>query len=70
MFLVLVIHLPGGNCDNYGYFYNFSDYGGWWSSSEINADDAWYRVLSNNRSRVSRNYYSKDRALSVRCIKD
>ena len=70
MFLVLVIHLPGGNYDNYGYFYNFSDYGFWLSSSENNTYNGWYRYLNNNNTEVNRYNYVKDNGVSVRCLKD
>lgn len=70
MFLVLVIHLPGGNCDNYGYFYNFSDYGGCWSSSSFDASDAWLRGMRADSAGVGRQDDNKGIGLSIRCVRD
>jgi uncharacterized protein (TIGR02145 family) len=62
--------LPCGNCDNYGYFYNFSDYGGWWSSSEEDAGNALSRNLGYANSEVKRYINYKNSGLSVRCLKN
>ncbi len=62
--------LPGG-CRNYnGYFYTIGADGDWWSSSENNASDAWYRGLYHNNGGVGR-YDSNERyGFSVRCLRD
>jgi hypothetical protein len=39
-----------------------------WSSTEFNSRDAWYRELSKNGSKVTRESYLKDNGYSVRCI--
>jgi uncharacterized protein (TIGR02145 family) len=62
--------LPGGFCNNYGNFHFISEYGYWWSSSELNSDLAWSRFLYFGNSRVGRYKDSKSNGLSVRCIKD
>ena len=35
--------LPGGNRNDYGYFNAIGSFGYWWSSSQYNAGNAWYR---------------------------
>jgi Fibrobacter succinogenes major domain (Fib_succ_major) len=62
--------LPGGNCYDNGNFYNITEDGGFWSSSENNTRDAWYRNLSLNNTRVGRYYFNKYGGLSVRCLRD
>ena len=62
--------LPGGSCDDYGYFDSMSVYGYWWSSSEFNTDNAWYRDLSNDNTKVARYDYGEDSGFSVRCLRD
>ena len=62
--------VPGGLLDYYGYFFKFTGDGGWWSSSEDNAGNAWSRSLNSNNSRVYRNRNYKDNGFSVRCLRD
>jgi uncharacterized protein (TIGR02145 family) len=62
--------LPGGLFDDNGDFIFITAYGSFWSSSESNTNDAWFRYLSSNDAEVSRSNGSKDNALSVRCLKD
>jgi uncharacterized protein (TIGR02145 family) len=45
-------------------------YGNWWSSSEIDVNDAWYISLTFNYSNVKRQTHYKSCGFSVRCIKD
>lgn len=61
--------LPGGSRDNTGNFNNIGQDGNWWSSSEYDANSSWYRNMNYNVSSIYRNYYSKAKGLSVRCIK-
>jgi uncharacterized protein (TIGR02145 family) len=61
--------LPGGSRDNIGNFNNIVQDGNWWSSSEYDANSSWYRNMNYNVSSIDRNYYSKAKGLSVRCIK-
>ncbi|SVD83596.1 uncharacterized protein METZ01_LOCUS436450, partial [marine metagenome] len=63
--------LPGG----WRYFSNGSydrmgSYGYFWSSTEFNNNNAWYRILSYNYSGIGRNDYGKRYGYSVRCIRD
>ncbi|MFN5317502.1 MAG: FISUMP domain-containing protein [Bacteroidia bacterium] len=62
--------LPGGYRTNYGTFLVFGDYGLWWSTSEADGTNAWYRSLKYSNNSVSRTNYSKGNGLSVRCLRD
>ena len=62
--------LPGGSRYPYGNFYTRGVYGYWWSSTEYNAADAWYRSMNSDDSNVYRHDNKKDFGYSVRCIRD
>src|SRR5690554_4596063 len=62
--------LPGGGRNYGGSFNDVGSYGGWWSATEGNANDAWYRDLVCSYSNVYRNYANKELGLSVRCWRD
>jgi len=63
--------LPGGYRYYYGgYYYNMSYNGSFWSSTETNSSNAWYRKLSSNYTDVTRYNYSKRYGFSVRCVRD
>lgn len=65
--------LPGGLRLNDGLFYDFGTYGYWWSSTQYDTLEAWFRVLGYGGAGVGRfqfNYSSKRLGLSVRCVKD
>ncbi len=62
--------LPGGYRGTDGSFGNQGYYGYWWSSSEGDASDAWYRYLRCDYARVYRGNYSKSYGFAVRCLKD
>ena len=62
--------LPGGYRYYNGYFYNIGANGYWWSSSESNTDNAWYRYLYSDNGDVNRNYNLKRNGFSVRCLRD
>jgi uncharacterized protein (TIGR02145 family) len=63
--------LPGGYCSRNGYFYDITEYGDFWSSSESYTKNfAWNRYLFNNSTKVNRNDYYKYYGLSVRCLRD
>jgi len=62
--------LPGGYRYYYGYFLNLGDLANFWSSTERNSDDAWYRVLYFNNAAVYRCNDSKRSGLSVRLVRD
>lgn len=68
--------LPGGGCYSDGYFGRITDFGYFWSSSEVNTgssdvemEDAWNYALSTDSTLVGRFNY-KHNGLSVRCLKD
>jgi uncharacterized protein (TIGR02145 family) len=66
--------LPGGDYmsyDNGSYGYTVPGrQGNWWSASEYDASNAYYRYMSNNSEGVGRTYRNKSYGLSVRCVKD
>ena len=62
--------LPSGYRGNNGNFYIIGAYGTWWSFSELNSNDAWFRNLNNKNGIVSIGTNSKRHGFSVRCIKD
>jgi len=62
--------LPGGYRDYDGNFYDIGASGNWWSSSEYNAFNAWYRSLNYNNGDVSRFSANKHYGFSVRCLRD
>ena len=62
--------LPGGYCDNFGNFYNITENGIFWSSSESYTRVAWSRDLSNRDTKVYRYTSYVYYGLSVRCLRD
>jgi uncharacterized protein (TIGR02145 family) len=62
--------LPGGTRDITGTFGNVSIDGNWWSSTQYNTDNAWYRNINYNAGNLNRNYSGKSRGFSVRCVKN
>jgi uncharacterized protein (TIGR02145 family) len=62
--------LPGGYHTIYGDFNTSPGNGYWWSVTEDDEIDAWYRRLNATDSRVMRSSYHKTQGYSVRCIKD
>jgi len=62
--------LPGGSRSSGGPFDGIGYYGLWWSSSDTNTVDAWYRSLTYASSFVGRFNIVKQWGFSVRCIMD
>jgi uncharacterized protein (TIGR02145 family) len=62
--------LPGGYRYVNGSYYSIGESGYWWSSSENNTNEAWYRPLSNNSGTLNKEYNVKRNGFSVRCLKD
>ena len=63
--------LPGGaRVGETGAFFNIRNLGYWWSSSERNATDIWYRYLAAFDGNVGRDYNFKGYGYSVRCMYD
>jgi uncharacterized protein (TIGR02145 family) len=57
----------GGYGGNYG---NFGRNARFWSATESDDGDAYYRMLANHEAFVYRNYYQKFFSTSVRCVRD
>ena len=53
-----------------GNFNNIGANGNWWSSSEYDNNNAWYRDLYNDGGNLDRNNFYKQIGFSVRCIKE
>lgn len=63
--------LPGGFRNYlYGRFYNLGYDAYFWSASENDTPDAWYRILYYDRYGVGRYYSDRSHGFSVRCLKD
>lgn len=61
--------IPSGYRSETGNFSDIRKIGAWWTSSEVNKDNAWYRNLSNENTQVYRYYINKNTGYSVRCVK-
>ncbi len=61
--------LPGGCRFPHGKFTSIGEYACWWSSSEYNTNNAWYRGLNYNGNAGSQ-YIFKQLGCSVRCLRD
>ena len=61
---------PGGGRSPQGAFIFFRRLGGWWTSTEDNAEEALGRTLSSYQDTNSRPVASKKTGFYVRCIKD
>ena len=62
--------LPGGYRNDNGTVSSIGVYGAWWSATEDDATNAWYRNMGYSYSNVLRNYYYKELGFSVRCVRD
>ncbi|MDR0517226.1 MAG: fibrobacter succinogenes major paralogous domain-containing protein [Fibromonadaceae bacterium] len=62
--------LPGGYGSSGSDFYNVGSYGNWWSYSEGNSYDAYYRDIYYSNEYASWYNYGKDYLRSVRCLQD
>ena len=65
--------LPGGyraRSYYFGTFSNAGNYGYWWSSTENDATDAWYRNMGYRHGSVNRSHNDKRYGFSVRCVRD
>lgn len=61
--------LPGGSCDEMGYFSNLGGFGAWWSSTEATVTTASYRSLSSFEMTLIDKYVSnKGDGYSIRCL--
>ena len=63
--------LPGGSRNYPGAnVYIVGNYGVWWSSTEINTSNSWFRVLDYSNGNAFKNFHNKQNGFSVRCLKD
>jgi uncharacterized protein (TIGR02145 family) len=62
--------LPGGSRSLNGNFYYIGYSGYWWSSSQDDAYDAWYRYVGNYGGNVDSYASNKYYGFSVRCLRD
>jgi uncharacterized protein (TIGR02145 family) len=62
--------LPGGSRNLYGEFGHGGKIAFWWTSTQRNAELAWYRVIDETPWYVYRTNYSKANGLSVRCVRE
>ncbi len=62
--------LPSGWRASYGSFNNIGHTGGWWSSTEYPATNAWLRGMGYGGGQVSENGSNKTGGFSVRCLRD
>jgi uncharacterized protein (TIGR02145 family) len=62
--------LPGGIRFNNGTFTNIGSNGIWWSSTELNTSDAWFRTLGYDYGFLFRGGTNKPDGFSVRCLRD
>jgi uncharacterized protein (TIGR02145 family) len=62
--------LPGGYRYYFGNFLSQSSYGSWWSATENDASDAYYRSLDCSSESLSRTYDDKSCGFSVRLLRD
>lgn len=62
--------LPGGYRFDNGLFFNYGDYGYWWSNTQSDESFAWFRIMASASGNVYRNKLMKTVGFSVRCIRD
>lgn len=62
--------LPAGGRNSNGVFFLIGDFGIWWSSSEFDTTNAWYRSLYYNYGVAERSISGKKSGFSVRCVRD
>jgi uncharacterized protein (TIGR02145 family) len=62
--------LPGGFRDFDGPSVFIVNYGGWWSSTQSDAADAWIRRLGSATGSIFIDSYNKRNGFSVRCLRD
>jgi uncharacterized protein (TIGR02145 family) len=62
--------LPAGGRFDYGVSNNVGEYSAWWTSTQNDNENAWFRSLNYYGKVLNRNTYNKNYGLSVRCVKD
>jgi uncharacterized protein (TIGR02145 family) len=59
-----------GGMSDIGNFRLLNSYGTYWTASEYDKEHAWYIYITANASTVTKTYFKKAYAFSVRCVKD
>jgi uncharacterized protein (TIGR02145 family) len=62
--------LPAGRRYTDGSFHSFGSYSCFWTSTENDPEDAWFRDLNSVIVSLRRDYFFRTHAHSVRCLKD
>ena len=62
--------VPGGYCDQSGWFGTIGHSGSWWSKTEDTANNPWFFDLSYGDSYAARLQVDKRYGFSVRCLRD
>ncbi len=62
--------LPASYLTEYGEFMALGGYAFFWTSTENDENTAWNIMLSYNTEVAEKNFYNKNNALSVRCLKN
>jgi len=62
--------VPSGYRNHEGYFINMGKNALYWSTTEMNSENVWFRNVIGSIPDVYRPNYAKDFGLSIRCIKD
>ena len=64
--------LPGGYGNSDGTFKGIVTDGNWWSTSEVNSNNVYYRVATHNSDDIIRYNYTNGKSgfRSIRCLKD
>lgn len=62
--------LPAGFRSNPGIFLEMKGAGFWWSSSEINDSQAYFRIIFSYSPKIGRGSGFKGEGYSIRCVKD
>ena len=62
--------LPGGTFGGNNTFYGINTNGNWWTSTEINGSEAWYRYINYDNTNAARHFANKTFGHSVRCVRD
>jgi uncharacterized protein (TIGR02145 family) len=62
--------LPGGYCTADGFFHDLGRLGLWWSATEYDAGNAFFRSLGHTNRIVNRDRFDKNPGFSVRCVRN
>ncbi len=62
--------LPGGFCGSNGMFNGLASNGYWWSATEDDEANAWYRFMTSDNTAVNRGFGLKLQGCSVRCVRN